>query len=284
LCGGGIQGVAHAGFLKALAEEGLLGHVKEVVGISAGSLIALLWVLAYTVKQIEEIALTFDFSVLRSITPESLFSFPTTYGLDTGERLESFIVSLLHQKGFPPDATFEDVHRICPIHLRCFATELQTCRLRQFSTTTTPNVQIRFALRASMSVPIFYTPVQEAGGALLVDGGILNNLPLVFLTPAEIGETWCVYFTDQGNARPEPVTSLTHMLKLVFHSMFAMKSSPFIKKFKDRLVCVPTDGMGAMEFGQGYEYRKGLIQKAYKITREFLFTTTNKPARRFSAC
>jgi len=283
LCGGGILGIAHAGFMKALSEEKLLDHVKEVIGISAGSLFALLWVIGYTVKQIEELALSFDFSVLRSITPESVFNFPTTFGLDTGERLDSFIGSLLHQKGFSADATFEDIGRSCPIHLRCFATELQTSRLRQFGTVATPKVQVRFALRASMSVPILYPPVLEPGGALLVDGGILNNLPLVFMSPADIEETWCVFFTREPRVVLQPVASLSDMLRMVFDSMILMKTSPFINQFKGRLVCIPVNIMNALEFGQASDTRRELVERAYALTRKFLFTSSLRPARRFSA-
>ena len=271
--------------MKALHKEGFIGHVKEVIGISVGSLFALLWVLGYTVKQIEEIAVTFDFSVLQNINPESVFSFPTTFGLDNGERLESFIGSVLHQKGFSADATFEDIHRTCPIHIRCFATELQTGRLRHFSTTATPKTSVRFALRASMSVPIFYTPVQEPGGAVLVDGAILNNLPLVFMSPAEIEETWCAYFTrdDSEGEKLPPINSLTQLLKLVFESMVAMKSSPFLKKFRDRIVCIPIDVSNSLEFGQGETARRGIVKKGYEMTMEFLLGRPSTKHRRFSA-
>ena len=282
LCGGGILGIAHAGFLKAMEEEGMLGHVREYIGISAGALTALFLTLGYTVKQVEEIATNFQFNTLRNISPENILNFPLTFGLDRGELLESFVVSILHQKGFPPDTTFEELHAKCPIHLRCFATELQTCRLRQFSTTSTPKVLIRFALRASMSLPFVYTPVQEPSGALLIDGGILINLPLVFMTAAEVAETMCIFFTH-GQCQLEPVTSWSDMLQMVYNSMVVMKSSPFIKKFQDHLICVPIDSHKCLDFDMAVESKKALIQHTYEITRKFLFTPYHKPARRFSA-
>ena len=282
LCGGGILGIAHAGFLKAMEEEGMLGHVREYIGISAGALTALFLTLGYTVKQVEEIATNFQFNTLRNISPENILNFPLTFGLDRGELLESFVVSILHQKGFPPDTTFEELHAKCPIHLRCFATELQTCRLRQFSTTSTPKVSIRFALRASMSLPFVYTPVQEPSGALLIDGGILINLPLVFMTSAEVAETMCIFFTH-GQCQLEPVTSWSDMLQMVYNSMVVMKSSPFIKKFQDHLICVPIDSHKCLDFDMPVESKKALIQHTYEITRKFLFTPYHKPARRFSA-
>ena len=260
----------------------MLGHVREYIGISAGALTALFLTLGYTVKQVEEIATNFQFNTLRNISPENILNFPFTFGLDRGELLESFVVSILHQKGFAPDTTFEELHAKCPIHLRCFATELQTCRLRQFSTTATPKVPIRFALRASMSLPFIYTPVQEPGGALLIDGGILNNLPLVFMKAAEVAETMCIFFTH-GHCQLEPVTSWSDMLQMVYNSMVVMKSSPFIKKFQDHLICVPIDSHKCLDFDMPVESKKALIQHTYEITRKFLFTPSHKPARRFSA-
>lgn len=260
----------------------MLVHVREYIGISAGALTALFLVLGYTIKQVEEIATNFQFSSLRNISPENILNFPFTFGLDGGELLESFIVSILHQKGFAPDTTFEELYVKCPIHLRCFATELQTCRVRQFSTTVTPKVTVRFALRASMSLPFIYTPVQEPGGALLIDGGILNNLPLVFMTPAEVAETVCVFFTH-GYSALETVTSWKNMLQMVYNSMVVMKSSPFIKKFQDCLICVPVHIHKCLDFDMPVESKKALIQHTYEITRKFLFTPSHKPARRFSA-
>ena len=62
LCGGGVRGIAHAGVMRALRDAGFLAHVKEVIGISAGSLFALLWALEYSVEQIEQLSLAFDFT------------------------------------------------------------------------------------------------------------------------------------------------------------------------------------------------------------------------------
>ena len=285
LCGGGIQGIAHVGVMKALAEEDCLKNVKEVIGISAGTLFALIWVLGYSIQQIEELALTLDFTLLRNITPEGIFNFPTLYGIDSGEGIDRLLNSVLRQKGFAPDATFEEIHQTCPVHLRCFATELQTSRLRQFGTLITPKVSVKFAVRASMSLPFFYTPVKEiATGALLVDGGVLNNLPLVFLNANEMKDTWCVFFTCEPFKTPAPVTSVTQMFKMIFDSTLIMKSLPYIEKFKDHVIQIPSNMMNSLEFDKSVDSRKELIGNAYRATKQFLFTQTTKPARRFSAC
>ena len=282
LCGGGMHGISHTGFIKAMHEEGLLGHIREVIGISAGCICAISMVIGYTVKEMEEISMYFNFEATRNISPENFLNFPITFGLDDGERLESFIVSLLHQKGFPPDTTFEELHKKCPIHFRCFATEAQTSRLREFSTKATPKTMIRFAIRASMALPFVFTPVKEPGGALLIDGGILNNLPLVFMTPAEVAETWCVFFTDVST-ESQPVSSLSDMFRIVFNSLIVMKTNPYLKRFQDRIIRIPVNLQKCLSFDMSPEDKKALIDITYQETRKFLFTQTRKPLRRFSA-
>jgi NTE family protein len=285
LCGGGVRGVAHVGVMKALAEKGMLTCVKEMIGISAGSLFCLLWVLGYTLEEVERLSLEFDFRLLRTIEPESIFMFPEVYGLDKGENLEKLITSILRQKGFPPGATFADIHRRCPIHLRCYATELQTSRIREFSTSLTPNTEVRLAIRASMSLPFLYTPVKDPDSdALLMDGGLLNNLPMVFLKEHHIHETWGVLFKTSAKEAAHPVKDMMEVLRYVYDGATLMRSSMFLERYGDRVICIPTDDYAALNFEEGKETRSSLIELARQVTLEFLYSYSNgKPARRFSA-
>jgi predicted acylesterase/phospholipase RssA len=273
--------------MKAMLEEGLLSCVKEVIGISAGSLFALLWALGYTPAEIEALALNFDFNILQSVEPESVLQFVETFGLDTGVAIERLVVSILKQKGFGADATFRDIYRGSSMKFRCYATELQTCRIREFSTDATPNVAVRFAVRASMSLPFLYEPVkEESTGILLMDGGLLHNLPMVFLNEREAAETWGVMFVVDQKRTPEPVGDVMQFLRYVYDSAMIMKTSPFLEKFQGRVICIPSHEFSSVEFTVGKDKRAGMIQFAYEITKDFLFTQgpgAQQRRRRFSA-
>jgi predicted acylesterase/phospholipase RssA len=260
-----------------------LGHVKEVLGISAGSLFALLWVLEYTVEQIEQLALEFDFTLLRNIDPDSIFEFSTRFGLDDGSGIEKLVTSILRHKGFGPDATFQQIAVKYPTRFRCFATEVETSRVRQFGTLTTPNVSVKLAVRASMALPIFYTPVKDPQtGRLLLDGGLLNNLPIVFLNENEMRDTLCVFFTRWEYGKVVPITTMMDMLNGIYDSAMILKSRPYVEKYKDCIVVVPTCDFGAMSFEESRESREKLVAEAYKRTSQFLFTQHWRPTRRFS--
>jgi predicted acylesterase/phospholipase RssA len=280
LCGGGVRCVAHIGVLKALREAGTLSCVKEMIGISAGALISLLWVLDFTIEQAEQLSLEIDFLRLISVEPDNLLMFPITLGFDNGQHIDHLIVSILKSRGFSPDATFEDLGKRHKIHLRCFATELQTYRVREFSTLKTPKTSVRFALRASMSLPLVYTPVKD-GDILLVDGGVIHNLPYVFLNEKEKNETLAVLFIP--NTEPvKPITDIIDMMLHVYDSSTFIRNSVFINHYHDKIICIPSPSSGTMNFQESKDGRKVLIGNAYKKTKEFLSKVT-KPARRYSA-
>ncbi len=279
--------MAHVGVMKALEQEGMLSCVKEMIGISAGSLFCLLWVLGYTLDELERLAVEFDFRLLRNIEPENVFLFPETFGLDDGKSLEKLIVSILRQKGFPPTATFSDIEKRCPVALRCYATELQTSRIREFSTSLTPTMEVRMAIRASMSLPFLYTPVKDPHSeALLMDGGLLNNLPMVFLQEHQIHETWGVLFHTSKHSLV-PVKDISQFFRYIYDGATLMRSTLFLDRYGDRVIKISTEDFGALDFDESKESRLDLIELARKTTIRFLYSSTSDPSkkyvRRFSA-
>jgi len=283
LCGGGIRCIAHVGVIKSLESHGMLKSVKEMIGISAGAFFSLLLVLQYSISDIERLALYFDFTVLRNIDPESLLSFPETLGLDNGAEIDKLIHSVLRQKGVSPDITFEGLAKIKPMGFRCFATELQTSKVKEFSTLLTPHTKIVTAVRASMALPIVYTPVKDATtDALFVDGGLLHNLPLVFLSERELAETWGVLFTTQTPKAPHPIINIMDFFRFIYDGIFIMRGIPYIEKFRERLILVNIDELSALQLDKGIEDRSKIIKKAFQTTTKFLYTS-QKPSRRFSA-
>lgn len=276
-CGGGVRCVAHVGVLKSLKANNLLTCVKEVTGISAGAFFALLYVLEYTIEQMERLATEMDFSTLGTIDPEDILLFPLTFGLNSGEGIERLIASILRQKGFNPDVT---LGQLTGIKFRCYATELQTTKIKEMSARATPDMKVIAAVRASMSFPLMFSPVKE-GDSLLVDGGLLHNLPLVFLTEQEIQETLCVFFAVKPRSVAQPVEEVLDFVKYMYEAAIDMRNRPYMKKYRDRLIIVNTDDFNGLNFSETKDNRASLIELAYKTTEEFLIYS-RKPGRRFS--
>jgi NTE family protein len=278
-CGGGIRCVAHVGVLKVLEKEGLLSCVKEMIGVSAGALFALMYVLGYSISQIENLGIGFDFRILGDINPEDLLLFSVNLGLNSGHMLDRLVASILHQKGFDKDITFIELAARTSLGFRCYATELQTSTIKEMSAAATPTMSVRLGLRATMSLPIMYSPVPYEN-TLLVDGGLLHNLPLVFLNQEEITNTWGVLFIS-GSKKVESIDSVIDFFKYVYDGAVFMRNVPCIQKYKDTLILIKSDDFNTLNFGESKETRAKFIRVAEEATRRFLRTRT-RPRRRVS--
>ncbi|GAA3950508.1 patatin-like phospholipase family protein [Hymenobacter algoricola] len=154
LSGGGARGIAHLGVLAALDE--LQIPVAHLAGVSSGAIAATFYAAGFTPAQILHLLTTTN--VARLMRPA--FS---RYGLLHFDAVEQLFIRHLGL-----DASFADLQR--PLTL--VATDLAEGVSVYFS-----EGPLILPLLASSAVPIVYRPV-EYQGRQLVDGGLLNNLPV----------------------------------------------------------------------------------------------------------
>ena len=155
LSGGASRGFAHVGVIKVLEEEGI--PIDIIVGTSSGSLTGALYAYYADADTLERQA--------RKITVEDIFDFSImniSRGVVKGERILRFIDSNIRVK------SIENLK----IPFAAVATDLYTGRRVVFK-----NGSIATAVRASSSIPGIFVPV-TIGGKLLVDGGVVDNLPI----------------------------------------------------------------------------------------------------------
>ncbi|RDK07658.1 patatin-like phospholipase family protein [Cupriavidus lacunae] len=186
LSGGGARGAAHIGVLKVL--ESLRVPIDCIAGTSMGSLVGAAYATGIEPDEMEKIVGGLSASALfrerpprqnlssrrkeedRSnlVTPEigvkgGELLLPK--GAFTGVQLEKVLRELA---GAPGYRNFDKL----PIPYRAVATDLVTGTAVVFS-----EGELVRAMRASMSVPGVIAPV-EYEGKMLVDGGLVNNLPV----------------------------------------------------------------------------------------------------------
>jgi NTE family protein len=184
LSGGGARGLAHIGVLKVLEEAGV--PVDVVAGTSMGSIIGALYAIGYTPAEIERIVVEADWNELFSDRPgrgelpmknrkkddRYLVSFPVVQGhvklpagLISGQKVYNLFVRLAW-----PVLEVNDFRRL-PRPFSCVATDIA-----RGTPVVLDHGYLPDAMRASMSIPSIFIPVR-LGGRLLVDGGLLRNLP-----------------------------------------------------------------------------------------------------------
>jgi predicted acylesterase/phospholipase RssA len=288
--GGGLRSLCHFGVLEVLKKKGLLNHVREYVGVSAGALVGFATMLGYTIEEMKQVVTEFDFTLLQTTHPELVLDFFSTYGVDTGEQLEKFLKALLRIKGHSIDMTFGEWAKLYPKakRLRCYATNLNTCKLLEFSCKTTPDISFVFALRASMSLPLYFTPVSEPEtGHYLVDGGVIHNFPMNYLTEEEKEETLGVSFlySKQG---VEEIGDFVGFLTQLYNCGFNPRTYQVQQDNKLQCIIIPTGKLSAYNFDLTKEFRQELIDIGKQAAEDFcknylkLLFQHRKPARRYS--
>lgn len=152
---GGARGVAHIGVIKCLNERGF--EIRNIAGSSMGALIGGIYA-AGKLDVYEEWLKTLQ---RRDVLGLLDFSF-STRSLFKGERIIKVLKEMIG------DINIQDL----PIGFTAVATDIN--EQREVWINRGPMFD---AVRASMAVPMVFSPV-ESGDKLLVDGGLINPVPI----------------------------------------------------------------------------------------------------------
>ena len=188
LSGGAARGLAHIGVLKALEEQGV--QIDAIAGTSMGAVIGGLYAAGYSVDELEKLALELDWQQVLSDDPQRedipfrrkqddrdflvkrklSFRDDGSLGLPLGV-IQGQNLALLLERLLVHASDIRDFDRL-PIPFRAVATDIANDKKVIFRSGHLPQ-----AIRASMSIPAVFAPV-EIDGRLLVDGGMVDNVPM----------------------------------------------------------------------------------------------------------
>ncbi len=192
LSGGGAKGLYHVGLLRALEENEI--PIDDVSGASMGAIIGSLYASGWSPERMWDFFLTdsvsqwltgqipekysnyysrfeptsqmISINMLRDTTKKkSLLEIPTN--LIAPDMLDMQIMKLLGPPSAACDGNFNDLM----VPFRCVATDSYGKKEVNFADGYLP-----FAVRASMTIPLIFSPLQK-DSTVLFDGGIMNNFP-----------------------------------------------------------------------------------------------------------
>jgi len=185
LSGGGAKGFAYVGLLRVIQEAGL--PIDYIGGSSIGSIIGGLYAIGYHPDSIEKMIRDQDWnSLLKDIVDRRFIAYEEKeYGENTVVKLpirnkklglgssmyQGQEVNLLLNKYFSPAYKTYDFNKLQTPFL-CIGTNLFTGEGVVLNKGYLP-----MAIRASMSIPGYFSPTDYMG-LYLVDGGVVNNYPV----------------------------------------------------------------------------------------------------------
>ncbi|MDR1202993.1 MAG: patatin-like phospholipase family protein [Tannerellaceae bacterium] len=186
LGGGGAKGFAHIGILSVLEEAGV--PVDYIVGTSMGAIVGGLYAIGYSAAEIDSLVRLQDWMKLLSDEVErSHKTFPekenseryvlsipfskdkkdrVIEGVIKGQNIENLFSNLTI--GYHDSMDFSSF----PIPYACVAVNVVNGEEYVFKEGNLP-----LAMRSSMSIPAYFTPVRM-DSMVLIDGGISNNYPV----------------------------------------------------------------------------------------------------------
>lgn len=274
LSGGAARGLAHIGVLKALEEQGV--KIDAIAGTSMGAVIGGLYASGYKIDELEKLALAIDWQQALSDAPprkdipfrrkqddrdflvKQRLSFRDDgslglpLGVIQGQNLALLLESLLAHASDTRD--FDKL----PIPFRAVATDIASGEKVVFRKGHLPQV-----IRASMSIPAVFAPV-ELDGRLLVDGGMVDNIPLDIVREMGVDVAIVVDIGTPLRSRKELAT-VVDVLNQSITLMTRRNSEEQLASLhrNDILVQPPLSSFGVTDFGRAQE----MINAGYRATR-----------------
>jgi NTE family protein len=279
--GGGVKGIAYAGALQVLTDCGIMPQIKQVAGTSAGAITATMVALGYTAPEIKSIIMDMDFKQFEDGWDPLRLA--TEYGLYKGNSFLSWIQKMITARAHKgPNTTFADLYNQNGIGLFVFATDLNIYDIKQFSHIDTPNIPICEAVRASMSIPMFFKAWKfsnnQPDNHIYVDGGVVLNYPLtVFDNPQnpDNPQTMGFYLYDRnGNKKPNTLSydQPIAYCKALFETLLDSQDIDFEnnENMEKRTVKIDDFGIAATDFDITQQQKEQLYKSGVYYTEAYL--------------
>jgi NTE family protein len=273
LSGGGAKGMAHIGVIKAMEQAGL--YPDYITGTSMGSIIGALYAIGYSANEIKEIALGIKWeTVLTNDIPLDKIAFEEKafygryfielpiqnrqiglpQGLIEGQELTMFLNKITR-----PAHGITDFHKL-PIPFECVAADIENGEAVILRSGSLP-----LAMRASMSIPTFFTPTL-IDSTLYVDGGLLRNFPVQEALDMGADIIIGVFVSSDLDKKED----LTNMVSILSQSAFVFSAHDSNEQTKlvDIYIAPDLKGYSTGSFWDG----EAIIEQGEKAGKKFAST------------
>ena len=274
LAGGGIRGIAHAGALKALEENGI--KISAIGGTSAGALIASLYALGYSpyyiyilfkryAKQIAEVS---SGPIISGIGNYMFNRKIAITGLKTGESIEKAYNGLALKK------EIKVIRDIKNMALVITAVDVNEAKEYIFTNKVPKDVEdksqyitdisIGRAVRASSSFPGVFSPCKFKKH-IFCDGGVLDTVPVTEVKKQGVDKVIAINF------KADDINDESNIMDLAMRTLDIMgnKISEESLEKSDLILTVKTDKTGLLDIeklDKCYEYGyQAVVENIEKI-------------------
>lgn len=179
--GGGPAGLVLYGAAKQLHNiYWNYDNLESIYGTSIGGFIGIIISLGYDWDVIDDYLIKRPWKKILNIEPLTIINSYNTKGLINETFICDALLPLLEAKGLSKDTTFQQLYEFNNIDIHIFSTNLNGDRMKSvdISHKTHPNLTVIRGISMTSAYPFIFCPVIEEGNCY-VDGGILNNFPVI---------------------------------------------------------------------------------------------------------
>ena len=309
--GGGVKGIGLIGALSVLEEQGY--EPQNVAGASAGAIVATLLAAGYSADELRDVIQNLDFEkfkdtdwVDRIPIAGSAISILRDQGIYEGSYFQQLMSDLLEDKGVSTFADlvhpdFADGDLRYRYKAQVIASDVTERRLLVLPRDAgllgiddPDNLNVAYAVRMSMSIPIFFEPVRHSNPVtgnehIIVDGGMLSNYPVwLFDSGEDEMPEWPTFgmLLVSENTR-EPINTnvpdmetgggglrtVVEYLKSLIGTMMEAHDRLYVEKAEfARTIPIPTVGVGTTKFDLTDDDKDRLYESGRTAAEEFLAT------------
>ncbi len=270
--GGGIRGICYCGAYKALLESNI--KLTGYAGSSIGAVFAALIAIGYKYDEVYEILAKTGFEMFIDIN----IDFKKDLAISKGkifydwikEQLEKKYYGEIYEKDKMPPVKFCDIKN----KLVIYSVDLTHLKFKEFSCERTPDFEIAQAIRASVSMPGLFTPL-EYEDSLIVDGDLLKSTPLwrVSNTIKNLDER-ILEFRLEDNETPKKTDSSLGYLNRVYNAISGFATDYIIDLYKEKdkfdYIKINTPDVSVVDFLMPKEKKQELFDIGYQSTKKYL--------------
>ena len=310
--GGGAKGIAYSGVLKYLVEAGKMKNITRYVGTSAGSITAGLFSLDWKgdYNKLESIISSTNFAnfvakdqtykdtnisgLLGILSGNSHYvgglygwaamnglglveSEVEDFGVCTGDAVLDWFQTIFTKQGYDKNITFEELYKSTGKHLVLFSSCITFRTPAVFDYINTPDFPVTLAMRASMAIPFFFSPVKSNYGgieAYFVDGGVANNYPIWYFDTDPTAQTLGFILSPASTFEPSnyvahDINNVMDDIEGTFSIMLNNEATVMLQGNKYRTIFIDPGSVGTLSFTLTDAQKTALINTAYTTTKAY---------------
>ena len=276
ISGGGMKGLEFLGVIKYLDKLNLLKYIDEYYGCSIGSYICLLLIIGYSIDDIINFSINFDFKTLIGKIDDLIYN----YSFGKYELFINILKSKIILKNINADITFKELYEMTKKNFNVIGYNISQKKEIIINHITYPNMKIWEGIYLSCALPMLFKPYLYEN-EYYCDGGTSNICPINLIPPEKqkytIGISSKIFVDNVNIDILIENKNLNNLFKFIFELFYISFDREKYKHdiYKNIIWLENCDKFSMLRFNSNKEDKINLIKHGYFFTKNNILKILN---------